>query len=214
VRRKAIIALVFIVAGAVLVESWHAAANAAATGGRPWPKLWPVTLEAFIAVLVLVYWDARAEGRRAPHARTLLLATTAVASTIQALDAPRTWLGVLTAAWTPVSLLLTVEFATWLLYGQKAIRAAGTVREAAPAAPVRVPEVPPPTPPAPAAPAPKPAPRTAQSGSRARVAELVDADPHITISRTVGETGLSRTQAATLLREEKRRRNGHEVRAQ
>ena len=116
-RRRAIIALVFIVAGAVLVESWHAAKNAAATGGRPWPWLWPVTLEAFIFVLVLVYWDARSTGRSAPMARVLLAITTGVASAVQILDAPQTWLGWVTAGWTPVALLLSVEFAVWLLYG-------------------------------------------------------------------------------------------------
>jgi hypothetical protein len=116
-RRRALVALVFLVAGAVLAESWHAAMNAAATGGRPWPWLWPATLEAFIAVLVLVYWDARSEARKAPGARVLLALTTAVAALVQALDAPRTWLGWLTAAWTPFALLLTVEFAVWLLYG-------------------------------------------------------------------------------------------------
>jgi 5-methylcytosine-specific restriction endonuclease McrA len=119
-RRRAIIALVFVVAGAVLVESWHAAMNAAATGGRPWPWLWPATLEAFIAVLVLVYWDARSTHRKAPMARVLLALTTVVASAVQILDAPRSWLGWLTAGWTPVALLLSVEFAVWLLYGARA----------------------------------------------------------------------------------------------
>ena len=118
-RRRALVALVFLVAGAVLVESWHAAMNAVATGGRPWPWLWPATLEAFIAVLVLVYWDARSGGRKAPGARVLLALTTAVAALVQALDAPRTWLGWTTAAWTPFALLLTVEFAVWLLYGAR-----------------------------------------------------------------------------------------------
>jgi hypothetical protein len=116
VRRWAIIALVFVVAGAVLVESWHAAANAATTGGRPWPWLWPVTLEAFIFVLVLVYWDARSAGHKARMARVFLLLTTAVASAVQILDAPPIWLGWLTAGWTPVALLLSVEFAVGRLY--------------------------------------------------------------------------------------------------
>jgi hypothetical protein len=115
-RRRAIIALVFVVAAAVLAESWHAAANAAATGGRPWPWLWPVTLEAFIFVLVLVYWDARSDGHKARTARVFLVLTTAVASAVQILDAPPTPLGWLTAGWTPVALLLSVEFAVGRLY--------------------------------------------------------------------------------------------------
>jgi hypothetical protein len=115
-RRKAIIALVFIVAAAVLVESWHAAMNAAETGGRPWPWLWPATLEAFIFVLVLVYWDARSAGNKARTARVFLVLTTAVASAVQVLDAPQTPLGWLTAGWTPVALLLSVEFAVGRLY--------------------------------------------------------------------------------------------------
>jgi hypothetical protein len=119
-RRRVLVGLVFVVAGAVLVESWHAAMNAAATGGRPWPWLWPATLEAFMAVLVLVYWDARSTHRKAPMARVLLAVTTGVASAVQILDAPTTALGWLTAGWTPVSLLATVEFAVWLLYGARA----------------------------------------------------------------------------------------------
>jgi hypothetical protein len=116
-RRRVLVLLVFVVAGAVLVESWHAAKNAAETGGRPWPWLWPVTLEAFIFVLVLVYWDARSTQRKAPMARVMLALTTVVASAVQILDAPQTWLGWLTAGWTPVSLLAAVEFSVWLLHG-------------------------------------------------------------------------------------------------
>jgi hypothetical protein len=130
VRRRALVALVFLVAGAVLAESWHAAMNAAATGGRPWPWLWPATLEAFIFVLVLVYWDARATGRSAPAARGMLLLVTEVAACVQALDAPPTWLGWLTAAWTPNALLLTVEYATWLLYGAPTRGGAGAGADA------------------------------------------------------------------------------------
>jgi hypothetical protein len=115
-RRRTILALVFVVAAAVLAESWHAAMNAAATGGRPWPWLWPVTLEAFIFVLVLVYWDARSAGQRARTARVFLFLTTAVASAVQILDAPPTWLGWVTAGWTPVALLCSVEFAVGRLY--------------------------------------------------------------------------------------------------
>jgi hypothetical protein len=119
-RRRVLVGLVFVVAAAVLVGSWRAAMNAAADGGRPMPWLWPVSLEAFIFVLVLVYWDARAEGRRARGIRALLALTTGVACTVQVLDAPASWLGWLTAAWTPVALLLSIEVATWLLYGTRA----------------------------------------------------------------------------------------------
>jgi hypothetical protein len=119
-RRRVLVGLVFVVAAAVLVGSWRAAMNAAAAGGRPMPWLWPVSLEAFIFVLVLVYWDARAEGRRARGIRALLALTTGVACTVQVLDAPASWLGWLTAAWTPVALLLSIEVATWLLYGTRA----------------------------------------------------------------------------------------------
>src|SRR5262245_57389994 len=115
-RRRTILVLVFLVAAAVLVESWHAAMNAAASGGRPWPWLWPVTLEAFMAVLILVYWDARSAGRSAWTARMFLFLTVAVASAVQVLDAPGSWLGWLTAGWTPVALLLSVEFAVGYLY--------------------------------------------------------------------------------------------------
>ncbi len=118
-RRRALIALVFVVAASVGFESWQATAHAADAGGRPAAWFWPVTLEAFLGVLVLVYWDARSEARKAPGARTLLALTTLACSAIQVLDAPHAWLGWLTAGWTPVALMLSVELATWLLYGTK-----------------------------------------------------------------------------------------------
>jgi len=192
VRRRALIWLVFIVAGAVGAESWHAAKNAAETGGRPWPWLWPVTLEAFIAVLVLVYWDARSAGRRAPGARFLLALTTAVASGVQALDAPPTWLGWLTAAWTPVALLLTVEFATWLLYGAPAPVPDEADEPVVPLGPEPVPTVEPATVPtvAPTVPAGTVPPRSLTPADR-QALRRVHGDPEA-VTRIVAKRGLDR----------------------
>ena len=116
-RRRTLIGLVFLVAAAVLGESWQAAMHAADHGGRPTPGLWPVVLEGFIVVLILVFWDARSDDRKVGWVRTTAWLVTVAAALVQALDAPRTWLGVVTAAITPVILLAAVEFAVWLLYG-------------------------------------------------------------------------------------------------
>jgi hypothetical protein len=117
-RQRAIVALVLVVAVVQLAESWHAAARAAANGGRPWPWAWPAGLEAFLCVLVLAYWDARAAGDtfQARVARVMLAVVAAVAALVQILDAPATALGWLTAGWTPVVLVLSVEFAMSRIY--------------------------------------------------------------------------------------------------
>lgn len=117
-RQRAIIGLVFVLAAAIFWESWQATVAAAAAGGRPTPALWPVTLEGLLAVLVLVYWDARAQHRRyAWVTQVAVWVVTSAAAAVQVLDAPPTWLGWITAALTPMMLLLAVEFAVWLLYG-------------------------------------------------------------------------------------------------
>ncbi len=116
-RRQALVGLVFLLAISILFECWQATAAAAKAGGRPMPDLWPVTLEGFLIVLILVYWDARSDHRKAPLARLLLAGITLVAAGVQALAAPPTWLGWVTAAVTPIILTAVVEFVVWLLYG-------------------------------------------------------------------------------------------------
>jgi hypothetical protein len=117
-RQWAIIGLVFILAAAIFWESWQATVAAARDGGRPTPELWPVTLEGLLAVLVLVYWAARADRRGyAWVAQVAVWLVTAAGAVVQILDAPEAWLGWITAGLTPVMLLVAVEFAVWLLYG-------------------------------------------------------------------------------------------------
>jgi hypothetical protein len=128
-RRQTMIALVFVLVAAILFESWQAAAAAAATGGRPHPLLWPVTLEGFLCLLVLVYWEARSQGRRVWMVRLTAWLVTVAAAVVQILDAPQSWLGWTTAGLTPLMLLWSVEFAVWLLYGATA-RASGGERGA------------------------------------------------------------------------------------
>lgn len=129
-RRGAIIALVFVLAVAIFWQSWQATVAGAADGGRPNPEWWPVTLEGLLAVLVLVYWDARHDRR--PFAWVVQVAVwlvTAAAAAVQVLDAPATWLGWTTAALTPAMLLLAVEFTVWLLYGGVVVAEESTSRE-------------------------------------------------------------------------------------
>lgn len=117
-RRRTVLFLIFVLAIFIMFESWQATAHAAAEGGRPSPKVWPVVLEGLLAVLVLVYWDVRSGGRKGAWiAQATAWIITAVASWVQVLDAPPTWKGWITAASTPVALLLAVEFGLWMMHG-------------------------------------------------------------------------------------------------
>jgi hypothetical protein len=118
-RRRLLLGLVAALIGVMFAESYRSLIRAAVAADRPAPWLWPTGLELFTAVLILTYWDARAEGRSAWGARLLLLLTTGLSAALQVLDAPHTALGMLTAGWTPVSVLLSIELGSWLLYGRR-----------------------------------------------------------------------------------------------
>jgi len=116
------------------------------------PWLWPCAVEGFTLAMNVAIWDARSRGRRAPWAWVLLVLATGVSTALQVLDVlsvpvpalqdavaaqgaaasqhAHTALGVLTAAWTPLALLLSFERWMWLAYGgHRADTADGTVAQ-------------------------------------------------------------------------------------
>jgi hypothetical protein len=121
-----LIGLVASLAVIAFVESYQGLYHAAAAGGRPMPWLWPCAVEGFTLAMNVAIWDARSHRRRAPWAWFLLILATAVSTALQVLDVLQGSveasghagaLGVLTAAWTPVALLLSFERWMWLAYG-------------------------------------------------------------------------------------------------
>lgn len=159
---------------------------------RTWlAALWATVIDAAAAAGIL---GVRAD-RRDPRAWLMLTLAFAASVGFQVWTPPTP----LARAVPPVVLALAI------IVLELPRRAAVTVREPVAAVPVRVAEVSPPKPPPRATP---PAPRTTHP-ARAQVAALVERTPDATITQAVGETGLSRTRAAELLREEKQRRNGH-----
>jgi hypothetical protein len=116
-RQRVLVALVASLAVIAFVESYQGLYRAAVAGGRPWPWLWPCAVEGFTLAMNVAIWDARSEARRAPWAWFLLILATAVSTALQVLDSLGTPLGVLTAAWTPLALLLSFERWMWLAYG-------------------------------------------------------------------------------------------------
>jgi hypothetical protein len=141
-RERALIGLVASLAVIAFVESYQALYHAAQAGNRPIPPLWPYAVEGFTLAMTVAIWDARSRGRHAPWAWVLLVLATAVSTCLQVLDALaldaaghqaaaalaggldaagvrrlHTALGVLTAAWTPLALLLSFERWMWLAYG-------------------------------------------------------------------------------------------------
>jgi hypothetical protein len=136
-RQRVLVALVASLAVIAFVESYQGLYRAAVAGGRPWPWLWPCAVEGFTLAMNVAIWDARSEARRAPWAWFLLILATAVSTALQVLDSLGTPLGVLTAGWTPLALLLSFERWMWLAYG-------GHRRQ--PPAPAPVPAPVPPTP--------------------------------------------------------------------
>jgi hypothetical protein len=125
-RQRVLIGLVATLAVIAFVESYQGLYHAAAAGGRPMPWLWPCAVEGFTLAMNVAIWDARSGHRRAPWAWFLLILATAVSTALQVLDVLQGSvqasghagaLGVLTAAWTPVALLLSFERWMWLAYG-------------------------------------------------------------------------------------------------
>jgi len=142
-----LIGLVASLAVIAFVESYQGLYHAARAGNRPMPGLWPCAVEGFTLAMTVAIWDARSRGRRAPWAWVLLVLATGVSTCLQVLDALaldaaaqhaaaagaaggggldtagaqrlHALLGVLTAAWTPVALLLSFERWMWLAYGHR-----------------------------------------------------------------------------------------------
>jgi hypothetical protein len=146
-RQRVLIGLVASLAVIAFVESYQGLYHAAAAGGRPMPWLWPCAVEGFTLAMNVAIWDARSGHRRAPWAWFLLILATAVSTVLQVLDVLEGSvataghagaLGVLTAAWTPVALLLSFERWMWLAYGGNREAAPSVAGSKAPPAKVEV----------------------------------------------------------------------------
>jgi hypothetical protein len=134
-RQRVLVGLVATLAVIAFIESYQGLYRAAIAGGRPWPWLWPCAVEGFTLAMNVAIWDARSRRRRAPWSWALLILATAVSTALQVLDAPHVWLGWLTAAWTPVALLLSFERWMWLVYGHAPASAETPEPAETPAAP-------------------------------------------------------------------------------
>jgi hypothetical protein len=136
-RERALVWLVASIAVVAFIESFQGLYYAARAGGRPLPWLWPWAVDGFTLAMNVVIWDARSKGRRARWAWWLLICATGVSTALQILHAltppapaaasptlatageADTMLRVLTAAWTPIALLLSFERWMWLAYGDQ-----------------------------------------------------------------------------------------------
>jgi hypothetical protein len=136
-RERALVWLVASIAVVAFIESFQGLYYAARAGGRPLPWLWPWAVDGFTLAMNVVIWDARSKGRRARWAWWLLICATGVSTALQILHAltpaaqaaaspalatageADATLRVLTAAWTPIALLLSFERWMWLAYGDQ-----------------------------------------------------------------------------------------------
>jgi Protein of unknown function (DUF2637) len=136
-RERVLVWLVASIAVVAFIESFQGLYYAARAGGRPLPWLWPWAVDGFTLAMNVVIWDARSKGRRARWAWWLLICATGVSTALQILHAltppalavaspilatageADATLRVLTAAWTPIALLLSFERWMWLAYGDQ-----------------------------------------------------------------------------------------------
>jgi hypothetical protein len=99
--------IVGLITGVLLVESYGAMVEAARTGGRAIPELWPLGTEALALAMEVSVLEAKRLGHRAVLRLSwlLLVASVALSTLLQVAVAPPTLVGYLTAGATPVWLL-------------------------------------------------------------------------------------------------------------
>jgi hypothetical protein len=100
-------AIVGIITGVLLLESYGAMVDAARAGGRAIPELWPLGTEALALAMEVSVLEAKRLGHRAVLRLSwvLLVASVALSTLLQVAVAPPTLVGYLTAGATPVWLL-------------------------------------------------------------------------------------------------------------
>ena len=99
--------IVGLITGVLLMESYGAMVEAARTGGRAIPELWPLGTEALALAMEVSVLEAKRLGHRAVLRLSwlLLVASVALSTLLQVAVAPPTLVGYLTAGATPVWLL-------------------------------------------------------------------------------------------------------------
>jgi hypothetical protein len=107
-RAQRILAVIVgLITTVLLVESYGAMVEAARTGGRAIPELWPLGTEALALAMEVSVLEAKRLGHRAVLRLSwlLLVASVALSTMLQVAVAPPTLVGYLTAGATPVWLL-------------------------------------------------------------------------------------------------------------
>jgi hypothetical protein len=96
-----------VITGVLLIESYGAMVEAARSGGRAIPELWPLGTEALALAMEFSVLEAKRLGHRAVLRLSwlLLVASVALSTLLQVAVAPPTLVGYLTAGATPVWLL-------------------------------------------------------------------------------------------------------------
>jgi hypothetical protein len=107
-RAQRILAVIVgLITAVLLVESYGAMVEAARTGGRAIPELWPLGTEALALAMEVSVLEAKRLGHRAVLRLSwlLLVASVALSTLLQVAVAPPSLVGYLTAGATPVWLL-------------------------------------------------------------------------------------------------------------
>jgi hypothetical protein len=107
-RAQRILAVIVgLITGVLLMESYGAMVDAARTGGRTIPELWPLGTEALALAMEVSVLEAKRLGHRAVLRLSwlLLVASVVLSTLLQVAVAPPTLVGFLTAGATPVWLL-------------------------------------------------------------------------------------------------------------
>jgi hypothetical protein len=105
--QRIIAAIVAVITAVLLVESYGAMVDAARTGGRAIPALWPLGTEALALAMEVSVLEAKRLGQRGVLTLSwvLLVASVLLSTLLQVAVAPPTLVGYLTAGATPVWLL-------------------------------------------------------------------------------------------------------------
>jgi hypothetical protein len=204
--QRSIAAIVAVITLVLLVESYGAMVDAAREGGRAIPALWPLGTEGLALAMEVSVLEAKRQGQRAVLVLSwvLLVASVVLSSVIQVAVAPRSLVGYVTAAATPVWLLGSFAVLSLLYRAQRPATGSGA-DQAPPPAPAAEPAPPAAPGQAPLAP-PAPIPAAEEPGSkrqrvRAAYAALVDAGEPVTGARLAEAAGVSPSYGRALLAE-------------
>jgi hypothetical protein len=132
--QRVIAAIVAVITGVLLVESYGAMVDAAREGGRAIPQLWPAGTEGLALAMEVSVLEAKRQGQRAVLALSwaLLVASVALSSVIQVAVAPHSVVGYVTAGATPVWMLGSFAVLSLLYRARQPTRPAAAARPPVP----------------------------------------------------------------------------------